>query len=48
MITTQQIPETLAPWSKNRRKIVPAMESAGKTGNIWGIAFRGSAVTSDL
>ena len=30
MITTQQIPATLAGWSKNRGKILFAMQSSGK------------------
>ena len=48
MITTQQIPDTLALWEKNREKKVFAMQKAGKIGNFWGNAFRGRVGTLEL
>jgi hypothetical protein len=38
----------LAWWSKNRGKIVLAMQSGGKTGLLRGIAFWSQNVTPDL
>ena len=39
-ITTQQIPESLAPWGKNQGKTAFAMQSAGETGHPWGNGFQ--------
>ena len=47
-ITTQQIPESLAPWGKNREKITLAMQKAGKIGNFWGNAFPSRVGTLEL
>ena len=47
-ITTQQIPASLAPWSKNREKIALAMQSTGKTGLYWGNGFLAGLGSLDL
>src|SRR4051812_50220851 len=39
-ITTQQIPESLAPWGEKQEKSDFAMQSAGETGHSWGNGFR--------
>jgi hypothetical protein len=48
MITTQQIPATLALWEKNREKKVFARQKAGKIGSFWGNAFRSKVGTLEL
>jgi hypothetical protein len=48
MITTQQIPATLAQWEKNREKKAFAGQNAGKIGNFWGNGFPDRVGTLDL
>jgi hypothetical protein len=47
-ITTQQIPETLERWGKNREKKALGERNAGKTGYFWGNVFRSKAETREL